>query len=65
MASLERAKAAPLEIYLSVDSIREDPQLLVLLASHFKNTETLWVSCFSTIEGLLLFTQHSSSLSTQ
>ena len=58
MASLERAKAAPLEIYLSVDSIREDPQLLVLLVSHFKNTETLWVSCFSTIEGLLLFTQH-------
>ena len=60
-ASLERAKAAPLQIYLSVGSIQEDSQFLDLLVSYFQNTETLWVTPLWTIEGLLLFSQHPMS----
>ena len=45
--SLERAKAAPLEIHIDMHEIREDLQFLDLLIPHARNTKTLQV------EGLL------------
>ena len=57
-ANLERAKSALLEIHLDMGGIREDPQFLDLLVPHFRNTETLQLTCLRTIEDLSLFSQH-------
>ena len=56
--SLERAKAAPLEIYLDMEEMRESPQFLDLLIPHLQNTRTLLVDRLSTHEDLFLFSQH-------
>ena len=56
--SLERAKAAPLEISLNMAKVREDPQFFDLLAPHFQNTEILRISGLSTIGDLSFFIQH-------
>jgi len=51
--SLERAKAAPLEIHLNMHQIREDPQFLDLLAPYTQNTETLCITRLFTVEDLV------------
>ena len=57
-ASLERAKAALLEIHLDMHAIRDDPQFLDYLAPHLQNTETLGVTGILTTDDILFFTQH-------
>ena len=56
--SLERAKAALLEIHLNMGNIREDPQFLGLLTPHFQNTETLRVTNLEATKELSLFSRH-------
>ena len=56
--SLERAKAAPLEVHLDMGAIREDRQFLDLLIPHFQNTRTLRVSGLMTFEDLSLFNRY-------
>ena len=56
VASLERAKAAPLKIHLDLGRI-QDHQFLDLLVPHFQNTETLWVTGVLTVEDLS-FSKH-------
>ena len=56
--SLERAKAARLEIYLNMYKIREDPPSLDLLIPHFPNTKTLRVNQLSANEELIPFIQY-------
>ena len=48
--SLERAKAAPLEIYLDMYEIQEDPQFLDLLIPHLQNTKILRCCYLAAIE---------------
>jgi len=50
--SLERAKAAPLEIHLEMYEIREDPKFLDLLIPYAQNTESLRVSNLLTYKDL-------------
>ena len=57
-ASLERAKAALLEIHLDMHAIRDDPQFLDYLAPHLQNTETLGVTGILSADDILFFTQH-------
>ena len=56
--SLERAKAAPLEIYIYMGVMREDPQFLDLPVPHFQNTQTLRVTGLLSIKDLFVFSQH-------
>ena len=56
VASLERAKAAPLKIHLDMGGI-QDPQFLNHLVPHFQNTETLWVTGVLTVKDLS-FSKH-------
>ena len=57
-ASLERAKAALLEIHFDMHAIRDDPQFLDSLAPHLQNTETLDVTGILSADDILIFTQH-------
>ena len=56
--SLERAKAALLEIHLNIENMQNDPQLLNLLTPHFQNTETLVVTGLEATKDLSLFSRH-------
>ena len=57
--SLERAKAAPLEIYLDMDRRRQDPEFLDPFIPHFRNAETMRITSLSTIEDLSFVSQHT------
>ena len=50
--SLERSKAAPLQLFLDIGTLRRDPELGDLILSHIQNTETLMFGDFPTIEDL-------------
>ena len=56
--SLERAKAAPLEVSLDMGGIRDHPRFFDLLIPHIPNIETLWLNRVLTTEELVLFSQH-------
>ena len=56
--SLERVKAAPLEILLNIYEIKKDPHFLDLLIPHLQNTKALCFAHLSTIEDLSLLNQH-------
>ena len=56
--SLERAKAAVLEIHLDMWIMRGDPQFLNFLTSHFQNTETLWVTGLTAVQDLSLLSRY-------
>ena len=48
--SLQRAKAAPLEIHLDMYQVRESPWFTPLIAPHIQNTETLHIYNASSID---------------
>ena len=51
-SSLERAKAAPLAIYLNMNTLKRDPEFLDLLLPHTQNITSLCCIDFLTIEEL-------------
>ena len=57
-ASLERAKAAPLEVFLDMGGIRDHPRFFDLFIPHIPNIETLRLDRVLTTEELFLFGQH-------
>ena len=50
MASLQRAKLAPLQIHLDVDQIMESSGFAVLITPHIQNLETLDIDSISAVE---------------
>ena len=50
MASLQRAKLAPLQIHLDVDQITESPGFAVLITPHIQNSETVDIDSISAVE---------------
>ena len=48
--SLERSKAAPLQLFLNIVTLRRDPELRDLIIPHIQNTETLQAGNLPTIE---------------
>ena len=50
MASLQRAKLAPLQIHLDVDQIMESSGFAVLIIPHIQNLETLDIDSISAVE---------------
>lgn len=51
--SLQRAKAAPLQINLDMDQVRKNPGFSDLIAPYIRNTETLHVCCLLTTKELM------------
>ena len=47
--SLERCQAAPLELWLSMSQVEENPRFTALIAPYIQNTETLYAHSISTI----------------